>query len=1228
VATKRLLVKLSEAPRARAAAATQLGLSGAARFEPILEVPAPARTTFAAGEEASRRHRWYRVEVDARQSLAIAGEENDWDAAHAFLRGQQASKADVRVLAVEPDLEQQWVIGPPPGAPTPAPLALGSRRCDAVPQSERSVPKGPGFAWHLKPEFTGLTDARNEVMANGSDVVIVHLDTGFDPEHASLPEKLDTARQKNFISGENEDDATDHTPPGLLRNPGHGTGTLGILAGGKLKGSLKPPEASTGDYLGGAPLATVVPVRIANSVVRLFTSSVAQGFDYARSIGADVVSMSMGGLPSGAWADAVNAAYEAGIVVVCAAGNNFGGAPVEEIVWPARFKRVIAACGVMADGRPYFDLPPIVMQGNIGPPSKMGTALAAFTPNIPWPKLDCHQTIDLDGGGTSAATPQVAAAAALWLRKYKKDLGYPEPWMRVEAVRRALFEASKPGDAKHPNEFFGEGILNAKAALALAPAAAGSLRQTEKARGPFGFLTSPFGLAADADIRRQELYRLELTQLAVRTRGARAEIADPEADAARITESQRRRFLEAIVDGGKASQALRRYLESELGRASGTPVPAPPRAPARGRARGKAAAPAQPPAPEPYRQARRRPPSRRRLQIFAVDPGMSNKLATSFINRTVVDVRWEASSADPNLLKPGPVGDYLEVVDVDPASGAAYEPVDLNDPFLLAQNGLAPSEGNPQFHQQMAYAVAMNTIDSFETALGRRALWAAKEIQTNWIDPQTGEEKPNYHQLYVPRLRIYPHALRQANAYYSPDKIALLFGYFPELREANGDALGGMVFTCLSHDIVAHETTHALLDGLHRRYQEASNVDVLAFHEAFADIVAIFQHFTFPELLRFEIARTRGDLRSGGTLAELARQFGEALGREKALRSAIGVDPAVVNYATTTEPHDRGSVLVAAVFDAFTRIYQRRIDDLLRIATGGTGVLRPGSIHPDLVDRLADEAAKSARHVLTICIRGLDYCPPVDITFADYLRAVITADADLVGADPYGYRVAFLESFRARGIYPNDVRTLSVESLQWSSPASQPAGLCDVFRQMQFRWSRQGDRREAYDASKLNAVLLHQWLRTNLSDSMAKQLGLDRDVRPKNAPDDGFRLDDDRRPRFEIHSVRPAHRVSPDGQIKSDVIAVITQRRRVPVDPADPDGQKFTFRGGCTLIIDAANEAEPIRYAVRKSVGNPWRLDAQRSYLGEAGGLSLRSLYFGGDGDDGKEPFAFLHIGQ
>src|SRR5262249_25514900 len=152
--------------------------------------------------------------------------------------------------------------------------------------------------------------------SSGTDVTIVHLDTGFDPAHKSVPQNIDTARQRNFVEANLPSDATDRTPAeGILTNRGHGTGTLGILAGSKMSGML-PQEANTNDYLGGAPLAQVVPVRIANSVAHLWTSTVAQGFDYARQINADVVTMSMGGLPSAAWADAVNAAYEAGIVLV------------------------------------------------------------------------------------------------------------------------------------------------------------------------------------------------------------------------------------------------------------------------------------------------------------------------------------------------------------------------------------------------------------------------------------------------------------------------------------------------------------------------------------------------------------------------------------------------------------------------------------------------------------------------------------------------------------------------------------------------------------------------------------------------------------------------------------------------------------------------------------------------------------------------------------------------
>src|SRR5262249_22597372 len=183
-----------------------------------------------------------------------------------------------------------------------------------------------------------------------------------------------------------------------------------------------------------------------------------------------------------------------------------------------------------------------------------------------------------------------------------------------------------------------------------------------------------------------------------------------------------------------------------------------------------------------------------------------------------------------------------------------------------------------QFHQQMVYAVAMTTIRNFEVGLGRVALWAPH------VDEENGHEGPGE---FVRRLRIYPHGMREANAYYSPLKKALIFGYFPAVDSASGDILpGGMVFNCLSYDIIAHEITHALLDGMHRHLilSSLTNPDVYAFHEAFADMVVVFQRYTFPSVAAHQVARTRGNLDRRNLMGQIASQMGKALGRAGALR--------------------------------------------------------------------------------------------------------------------------------------------------------------------------------------------------------------------------------------------------------------------------------------------------------------------------------------------------------
>jgi hypothetical protein len=584
----------------------------------------------------------------------------------------------------------------------------------------------------------------------------------------------------------------------------------------------------------------------------------------------------------------------------------------------------------------------------------------------------------------------------------------------------------------------------------------------------------------------------------------------------------------------------------------------------------------------------------------------------------ILAVPWERDALGANAVATGPAGEFVEVIDRDPASGCFYAPVDLDDPHLLAQDGLPPSESNPQFHQQMVYAVTMRTIQTFERALGRPALWSPRRRRgTRRGGKPSGEE-------YVRRLRIYPHALREANAYYSPEKKALLFGYFPAPAAEGPTTARLTVFTCLSHDIIAHEVTHALLDGMHRRFREPSNPDVLAFHEAFADLVALFLHFSIPEVLRHQIAATRGDLSSQNRLGELAQQFGQAIGQRGALRSAIGrvdekgqwapLDPDPDALGTRVEPHDRGAILVAAVFDAFLTIYKARVADLLRIASEGTGVLPAGFLHPDLVNRMADEAAAASKHVLDMCIRALDYCPPVDLTFGDYLRAIVTADFEFNPVDERHQRVAFVEAFRRHGIVPEDVRTLSVDGLLWRPTSAAPDEDEDVVLDFVSHWAsdigswKLSKSREAlYELMRDRRAALHAYLTSKFKKGVTIS-GIDRTLP------------------FEVHSIRPSMRSDWEGRPRFQWIVELTQRVPQFIDPADARKPRaradYYFRGGCTLVLEA--DTGKVRYAIRKKLDDARRA-RQRAYLTEAGNQSLAATYFGGVASEDNEPFAMLH---
>ncbi|MDD1717839.1 MAG: hypothetical protein LUO88_02070, partial [Methanoregulaceae archaeon] len=406
-------------------------------------------------------------------------------------------------------------------------------------------------------------------------------------------------------------------------------------------------------------------------------------------------------------------------------------------------------------------------------------------------------------------------------------------------------------------------------------------------------------------------------------------------------------------------------------------------------------------------------------------------------------------------------------------------------------------------------------------------------------------------------------------------------------------------------------------------------------------------------------------------------QFGQAIGSYGALRSAIGrvdhvtkqwvpEEPDPEKIFSALEPHDRGAILVAAVFDAFLAIYRSRIRDLIRIATSGSGILPAGDIHPDLVGRLAEEASKTARHVLQICIRALDYCPPVDIDFGDYLRALITADQNAVADDRHNYRLAFIEAFRRRGIFPRDIRNLSVESLIWHVPTNEeqeifikifggPSGLRDLMTE----WDRTADRKAVSDRLAESRETLHTWfMESALREEAGKAAHLlltDGEGSAGRNPDDTcldpkgiYRNPKTGIPLLEVHSVRLAHRIGPDNLSVPDLVIEMTQRRRGYINPAiqeevdsgkrtQPPDPDFMMRGGCTLLVDPTTAR--VRYCIYKDIASKTRLVRTRQYLMEDQQSSLHNAFLGNSGLDyfrrlmGREgaslnddgPFALLH---
>jgi len=521
-------------------------------------------------------------------------------------------------------------------------------------------------------------------------------------------------------------------------------------------------------------------------------------------------------------------------------------------------------------------------------------------------------------------------------------------------------------------------------------------------------------------------------------------------------------------------------------------------------------------------------PRRRRLRTFAFDP-MSTRLAGRFLT---IDVPYEAD------ISPGPEGDLVQVVDYDPVRDKWYALVDLNERFVLAQDGLKPAENDPRSHQQIVYAVTISVIERFERYLGRRFRWRDQC-----------------------KLALVPHAFHGRNAYFDPSREAVLFGYYKaDAKDPGANLPGQMIFTCLSSDIIAHEVTHAIVHRLRPHFATATNTDVFAWHEAFADLIALFQHFAHRDVVHDAVTSTSGNIQRGSALFDLALEFGQSTGRGAALRSAI--DPTVDSEAqrTSTEPHERGACFVGAVFDAYLDRFQAAVADLLRIATAGTGILPPGRLHPDLVARVTTEAIVTADRFLGMVVRAFDYLPPADVTFGDVVRAIVTADHDLYPDDAKGLRGGLVEALRRRGIYPDKVDSLTDSALIWPpggtlslTDRNPPVPLSDLILQATRNLDPAGT---PSGTSDMVFTALKSWA-TNHAIAIGFEPSLP----------------------IELESVHVTYRLAEDRQPRPEIIVQYIQRREdleEDYQPHLPADERTPLIAGTTLIARVSGEVKHI----------------------------------------------------
>lgn len=380
-------------------------------------------------------------------------------------------------------------------------------------------------------------------------------------------------------------------------------------------------------------------------------------------------------------------------------------------------------------------------------------------------------------------------------------------------------------------------------------------------------------------------------------------------------------------------------------------------------------------------------------------------LATGAVSRRLpspIPIPWPVLSGsrfriwmqDPSVGEPGLHLIYLPSLVLDGPRDArittqlaGITPVHKN-----IQGDFVSPYGTPEFDCTQAFAVSRMVLNMYQRLLGGTTL--------RWAWNTGGITDP---------LEVHPRAGVAQNANYSRGQKALNFYYFTPTGATSP------LYTCRSLDIVAHETGHAVLDGMKPGWLSGGNPPQTGgLHESFGDLTAIFLALSMFDQVAAAIALSKANLHDKASfIAAIAEQFGAALGFQHGLRNA---DNDLKLSQVGNEVHAISQVFTGAIYDVLADIFA--FEKNRQAATkDATAVLYEVS-----------------SHLCRLLVQAIQQAPAIGATYADVVNKMLNISH--AQGDPVIYRTFIRNQFSIREIVvpATPLKAIHEGSMHWDDP--------------------------------------------------------------------------------------------------------------------------------------------------------------------------------------------------